>query len=90
VRAPPQGAFGPPPNRRSEDMGIGLGVILLVLGLILVLGVVQFDIQFIEDVALGWIFVIAGILAIVLALIMNKQRSESRHVEERRYDGPPR
>lgn len=71
-------------------MGIGLGVILLVLGLILVLGVVQFDIQFIEDVALGWIFVIAGILAIVLALIMNKQRSESRHVEERRYDGPPR
>lgn len=71
-------------------MGIGLGVILLVLGLILVLGVVQFDIQFIEDVALGWIFVIGGILAIVLALIMNKQRSESRHVEERRYDGPPR
>lgn len=71
-------------------MGIGLGVILLVLGLILVLGVVQFDIQFIEDVALGWIFVIAGILAIVLALIMNKQRSESRHVEERRYDDPPR
>jgi hypothetical protein len=26
----------------------------------------------------------------VLALVMNKQRTESRHVEERRYDGPPR
>ena len=71
-------------------MGIGLGVVLLVLGLILVLGVVQFDIQFIDDVALGWIFLIAGVLAIVLALVMNKQRTESRHVEERRYEGPPR
>jgi uncharacterized membrane protein HdeD (DUF308 family) len=71
-------------------MGIGLGVVLLVLGLVLVLRVVQFDLQFIDDVALGWIFLIAGILAIVLALIMNKQRSETRHVEERRYDGPPR
>ncbi len=71
-------------------MGLGLGVVLLVLGLILVLRVVQFDLQFIDDVALGWIFLIAGILAIVLALIMNKQRSETRHVEERRYDGPPR
>ena len=70
-------------------MGIGLGVVLLVLGLILVLGVVQFDIQFIDDVSLGWIFLIAGVLAIVLALVMNKQRTESRHVEERRYEGPP-
>ena len=71
-------------------MGIVLGVVLLVLGLILVLRVVQFDLQFIDDVALGWIFLIAGIVAIVLALVMNKQRSETRHVEERRYDGPPR
>ena len=30
-------------------MGIGLGVVLLVLGLILVLDVVQFDIGFIDD-----------------------------------------
>ncbi|MGH3363555.1 MAG: DUF6458 family protein [Nocardioidaceae bacterium] len=69
-------------------MGIGLGVVLLVLGLILVLRVVQFDIGFVDDVALGWIFLIAGILAVVLALVMNKQRSETRHVEERRYNGP--
>jgi len=71
-------------------MGIGLGVVLLVLGLILVLGVVQFDISFVDDVALGWIFLIVGILAVVLALVMNKQRSQTRHVEERRYNGPPR
>lgn len=71
-------------------MGIGLGVVLLVLGLILVLRVVQFDIGFIDDVALGWIFLVVGVLAIILALVMNKQRSETKHVEERRYDGPPR
>ena len=70
-------------------MGIGLGVVLLVLGLILVLRVVQFDIGFIDDVALGWIFLVVGVLAIILALVMNKQRSETKHVEERRYDGPP-
>jgi uncharacterized membrane protein HdeD (DUF308 family) len=78
------------PLNRGVDMGIGLGVVLLVLGLVLVLGVVNFDIGFVDDIALGWIFVIAGVLAIVLALVMNKQRSETRHVEERRYDGPPR
>lgn len=71
-------------------MGIGVGIVLLVLGLILVLNVVSFDIGFVDDMALGWIFLIVGILAIVLALVMNKQRSETRHVEERRYDGPPR
>jgi uncharacterized membrane protein HdeD (DUF308 family) len=71
-------------------MGIGVGVVLLVLGLILVLNVIQFDISFIQDETLGWILLVAGILAIVLALMMNAQRSRSRHVEERRYDGPPR
>lgn len=71
-------------------MGIGLGIVLLVLGLILVLNVVQFDIGFIDDQGLGWIFLIVGVLAIVLALVMNQQRSRTKHVEERRYDGPPR
>jgi len=71
-------------------MGIGLGVVLLVLGLILVLDVVQLDIGFIDDTGLGWILLLVGALAIVLALVMNKQRSETKHVEERRYDGPPR
>jgi uncharacterized membrane protein HdeD (DUF308 family) len=71
-------------------MGIGLGIVLLVIGLILVMGVVQIDIGFIDDTGLGWILVIVGALAVVLALVMNKQRSETKHVEERRYDGPPR
>ena len=71
-------------------MGIGLGVVLLVLGLILVLGVIQFDIQFVDDAARGWILLVVGVIAIVLALVMNQQRGRTKHVEERRYDGPPR
>ncbi|MEO5710784.1 MAG: DUF6458 family protein [Nocardioidaceae bacterium] len=67
-------------------MGIGLGVVLVVIGLILVLGVVNFDISFVDDSALGWILLIVGILAIILALVINQQRSRTTHVEERRYD----
>jgi predicted tellurium resistance membrane protein TerC len=68
-------------------MGIGLGIVLLVIGLILVLDVVNFDLGFVDDQGLGWILLIVGILAIVLALIMNAQRSRTKHVEERRYEG---
>ncbi len=67
-------------------MGIGLGIVLLVIGLILVLNVVNFDIGFVDDQGLGWIFLVVGVLAIVLALVMNAQRSRTTHVEERRYD----
>lgn len=71
-------------------MGIGLGVVLLILGLILVLGVFEYDMSYVDDEALGWILLIAGIVALVLSLYMNAQRSHTKHVEERRYDGPPR
>lgn len=71
-------------------MGIGLGIILVILGLILVLNVVDFNLTFVNDTALGWILLIVGVLAIVLALVMNAQRSRTKHVEERRYEGPPR
>jgi uncharacterized membrane protein HdeD (DUF308 family) len=70
-------------------MGIGTGIVLIVLGLILVLGVVNVDISLIDDAALGWILLLAGVAAIALTLVMNQQRSRTRHVEERRYDGPP-
>jgi hypothetical protein len=70
-------------------VAIGLGIVLLVIGLILVLGVVQVDLGFVDDTGLGWILVLAGALAIVLSLVINQQRSRSKHVDERRYDGPP-
>jgi len=71
-------------------MGLGLGILLIVLGLILTTGVIQYDINFIEDQTLGWILLAAGVLSIVLGLIMNQQRSRTTHVEERRVDADPR
>lgn len=73
----------------STTMGIGLGVLLLLIGLVLVSGVTNFDIGSIDDRGLGWIFILVGVLAIVLALVVNNQRTRStRVVEERRADPP--
>jgi divalent metal cation (Fe/Co/Zn/Cd) transporter len=66
-------------------MGIGVGILLVVVGLILILQVFP-DIPSVDDVTLGWILLAVGVLGIVLALIMNAQRSRTTHVEERRYD----
>jgi hypothetical protein len=33
--------------------------------------------------------VFAGVLAIALSLIVNQQRQSTKHVAERRSDGPP-
>ena len=68
-------------------MGIGVGILLLVIGLILLLGVIEDFPDAIENVVevdtLGWICTIVGILAIVLALVINQQRSRTTHVERR-------
>ncbi len=72
-------------------MGIGLGVVLLLIGLILAFGAISLPASIDDAVAsetLGWIFIVVGVLAIVLALVMNRQRTATRtHVEERRIDG---
>jgi uncharacterized membrane protein HdeD (DUF308 family) len=60
----------PFPDHRSVAMYIGLGIVLLVLGLILTLDVITVDISYVNDDALGWILVIAGVLAIVLSLVL--------------------
>ncbi len=74
-------------------MGIGLGVVLLLIGLILALGVIDLPASIDDVVAantLGWILIIVGALAIVLALVMNAQRSRTtRVVEDRRVEPPP-
>jgi uncharacterized membrane protein HdeD (DUF308 family) len=68
-------------------MGIGLGILLLVIGLILLFAIKEFP-DAVQDVVdpttVGWILVIAGVLALVLGLVTNKQRSTTTHVEERR------
>jgi hypothetical protein len=67
-------------------MGIGIGILLLVLGLVLLFAIKEFP-DSVQDVVdpstVGWILVIAGVLALVLGLVMNKQRATT-HVEERR------
>lgn len=65
-------------------MVIGLGIILLVGGLILVADVITVDLSFVDDSALGWILVVAGVLAILLSLVVNQQRGRQRIIEERR------
>ena len=67
-------------------MAIGLGVVLIVLGLILLLDVVNFDTTAVDTGTLGWILLVAGILAIVISLVVNQQRSRTTVVEERRTD----
>lgn len=67
-------------------MAIGTGIVLLVLGLVLALDVIQVDLDFINDSALGTILIVAGVLAIVLSLIVNAQRNRGGEtvVEDRR------
>lgn len=70
-------------------MGIGLGIVLLLVGLVLAFDVVsipRIDALNVEWSTLGWILIIVGVLAIVLALVMNKQRTRTTHVEQRRVD----
>jgi len=77
---------------KEIDMGIGLGVVLLLVGLILAFGAIDLPSSIDNAVAsdtLGWILIIVGALAIVLALVMNAQRSRTTHVvEDRRIDPP--
>ena len=70
-------------------MTIGLGIVLLVAGLVLVTGAINLDMDFIEDQTLGVILILAGVLAIILALVVNHQRSRATYVEERRGPAEP-
>ena len=69
-------------------MGIGTGVVLIVVGLVLIFAV-DVDIPLVSDNVLGIILVLGGVMAIAGALIMNAQRTRTKHVQENRYDGPP-
>lgn len=65
-------------------MGIGVGIVLLVIGLVLILGVFP-DIPQVDDITLGWILLVVGVLGIVLVLVMSAQRRRTV-VERRDYD----
>lgn len=72
-------------------MGIGLGIVLIVVGAILAFtDLVDNAVNTNLDVV-GWICLAAGILAVILAVIMNGQRANTTHtaVVEHRDTGVP-
>jgi len=72
-------------------MTIGVGVVLIVLGAIFAYAL-DVDPPVVDKYVLGWILILGGVLAIVLAFFQTSQRNR-RHttVEERHHDErPPR
>ena len=69
-------------------MGIGVGIVLVVVGAILLFAL-DVNLPFVSDDTLGIILMVAGVAAIILALVMNAQRSRTRHIQDNRYSGPP-
>ncbi len=73
-------------------MGIGVGIVLIVLGLILVTGAVDLPAEVDDAIAgntLGWIFLLVGILALVLAVALSRRArpvAGATEVTERRYE----
>ena len=68
-------------------MGIGLGIVLIVIGAILVFAL-NVNLPFVSDNTLGIILIVAGVIALIAALVMQQQRGRTKHVQENRYDGP--
>ena len=69
-------------------MGIGTGIVLAVIGLILLTGTIQVDLPWVEDYTLGWILVVAGVIAVVLSMTILRRGGTTR-VVERDVQGPP-
>lgn len=84
-------------------MTIGLGIVLIVVGLVFAFDAINLDTTAVDGQVLGWILVFGGILAIVVPMLIEQQRSlrtgrtvveerpaaTRRVVEERRVEDPP-
>ena len=68
-------------------MGIGTGIFLIVVGAILAFAVAPDTWEVVDLNVMGYICIAAGVLALILALVYNRQRSHTSHrnVTER-YD----
>ena len=73
-------------------MGIGTGIFLIVIGAILAFAIAPDTWEVVDLNIVGYICIGAGVLALILALVHNQQRSHTSHrnVSER-YDNrtPP-
>ena len=68
-------------------MSIGFGVLLVVIGAFLRYAFTG-SIPYVNDNVFGLILMLAGAVTIILGVIMNAQRSRTKHVQETRYRGP--
>lgn len=68
-------------------MGIGGGIFLIVVGAILAFAVSD-GIAGVDLTMVGYICMAAGVIALLVALVMNRQRTNTTHTEyvERRDD----
>lgn len=71
-------------------MALGTGIFLIVVGAVLSFGVKD-NVDWVNMPVVGYICMGAGVIALVLSLIMNAQRSKTTHREviERKGDPTP-
>ena len=72
-------------------MGIGGGIALIVIGAILSFGVSD-AVDGVNLVVIGYICMAAGVIALILAIVLNAQRSNTSHtavVEQRTTPNAP-
>ena len=75
---------------KGQDMRIGLGVLLGIIGAIFLFNAIDFpDSWPIDQSVLGWIFLIGGIAVIVLGIIQHTQRTRTKQTVERRNETTP-
>jgi Domain of unknown function (DUF6458) len=76
---------------KEHDMGLGLGIFLIVVGAILSFTDLIDNAVNTNLDTLGWILIIGGVLSLVVGLVMNGQRANTSHtaVVERRETGVP-
>jgi hypothetical protein len=61
------------PDEGGRTMSIGAGIALVVIGLVLLLGVVQVDIPWVDDYTLGILLTLAGVIALVLIMSLGRR-----------------
>lgn len=70
-------------------MGIGTGIVLMVVGAILAFGIEPDAWSVVNLNIVGYILMLGGLVALILALVANQQRQHTHHVVERYDDRLP-
>ena len=70
-------------------MGIGTGIVLMVIGAVLAFGIEPDAWSVVNLNIVGYILMIGGLIALILALVANQQRQRTHHVVERYDDRYP-